>query len=69
MRICIITTLPVVKVERFCGGLTVKLTILKGLKVVSFQNVKDSFDEELECVFDKFLTYLIKICYEISMTK
>jgi hypothetical protein len=37
MRLCIITTLPVVKEEWFCGGLRVKLTILKGLKVVSFK--------------------------------
>jgi hypothetical protein len=52
-----ITTLPAVKKERFFDGLTVKLTILKGLKVVSLQNVKDSFDEEL----DKFPTYIMRI--------
>jgi hypothetical protein len=43
MRLCIITTLPVVKKERFCGGLTVKLKIIIGLKIVSLQNVKDRF--------------------------
>jgi hypothetical protein len=32
-------------------------------------DVKDSFSEELERIFDKFPKYLLKFCWEISTPK